>query len=332
MSDINKPFLVVIVGPTASGKTELSIELAKQINGEIISGDSMQVYKQMDIGTAKVTNEEMDGIPHYMIDILNPDDSFSVYDFKLRAQALIEDITSRGKIPIIAGGTGLYIQSLIYDYPFDDETVSKEVEQKTQLQLQKLEQLTNQEVHDYLATFDPQSAKDIHPNNRKRVLRAIEYYLNTKKLISSRKKVQQFTENYDTLLIGIEMSRKTLYSRINKRVDIMLGHGLFNEVKNLVEQGYESTQSMQAIGYKELVPVVNGELSIDQAVETLKQHSRQYAKRQLTWFKNKLTVQWFNRETMSLQMMLDEITTQINKRSSKHDCKPQHPRSSTREL
>ena len=332
MSDINKPFLVVIVGPTASGKTELSIELAKQIDGEIISGDSMQVYKQMDIGTAKVTNEEMDGIPHYMIDILNPDDSFSVYDFKLRAQALIEDITSRGKIPIIAGGTGLYIQSLIYDYPFDDETVSKEVEQKTQLQLQKLEQLTNQEVHDYLATFDPQSAKDIHPNNRKRVLRAIEYYLNTKKLISSRKKVQQFTENYDTLLIGIEMSRKTLYSRINKRVDIMFGHGLFNEVKNLVEQGYESTQSMQAIGYKELVPVVNGELSIDQAVETLKQHSRQYAKRQLTWFKNKLTVQWFNRETMSLQMMLDEITTQINKRSSKHDCKPQHPRSSTREL
>lgn len=332
MSDINKPFLVVIVGPTASGKTELSIELAKQINGEIISGDSMQVYKHMDIGTAKVTNEEMDGIPHYMIDILNPDDSFSVYDFKLRAQALIEDITSRRKIPIIAGGTGLYIQSLIYDYPFDDETVSKEVEQKTQLQLQKLEPLTNQEVHDYLATFDPQSAKDIHPNNRKRVLRAIEYYLNTKKLISSRKKVQQFTENYDTLLIGIEMSRKTLYSRINKRVDIMLGHGLFNEVKNLVEQGYESTQSMQAIGYKELVPVVNGELSIDQAVETLKQHSRQYAKRQLTWFKNKLTVQWFNRETMSLQMMLDEITTQINKRSSKHDCKPQHPRSSTREL
>ncbi|PTK67020.1 tRNA (adenosine(37)-N6)-dimethylallyltransferase MiaA [Staphylococcus borealis] len=332
MNDVNKPFLVVIVGPTASGKTELSIELAKRINGEIISGDSMQVYKQMDIGTAKVTNEEMDGIPHYMIDILNPDDSFSAYDFKQQAQSLIKDITTRGKVPIIAGGTGLYIQSLIYDYPFEDETVSKEVEKQTKSKLQALESLTNQEVHDYLATFDPQSAQDIHPNNRKRVYRAIEYYLNTKKLISSRKKLQQFTENYDTLLIGIEMSRKTLYSRINKRVDIMLGHGLFNEVKNLVEQGYESTQSMQAIGYKELVPVVNGELSIDQAVETLKQHSRQYAKRQLTWFKNKLHVQWFDRETMTLQMMLDEITTQINKRSSKHDCKPQHPRSSTREL
>ena len=332
MSDINKPFLVVIVGPTASGKTELSIELAKQINGEIISGDSMQVYKQMDIGTAKVTNEEMDGIPHYMIDILNPDDSFSVYDFKLRAQALIEDITSRGKIPIIAGGTGLYIQSLIYDYPFDDETVSKEVEQKTQLQLQKLEPLTNQEVHDYLATFDPQSAKDIHPNNRKRVLRAIEYYLNTKKLISSRKKVQQFTENYDTLLIGIEMSRETLYFKINKRVDIMLGHGLFKEVQQLVEQGFETSQSMQAIGYKELVPVVKGNMKMDDAVEKLKQHSRQYAKRQLTWFKNKMNVHWLNKETMSLQMMLDEITTQINKRSSRHDCKRKHPRSSTREL
>ncbi|MGZ2590262.1 tRNA (adenosine(37)-N6)-dimethylallyltransferase MiaA [Staphylococcus borealis] len=332
MNDVNKPFLVVIVGPTASGKTELSIELAKRINGEIISGDSMQVYKQMDIGTAKVTNEEMDSIPHYMIDILNPDDSFSAYDFKQQAQSLIKDITARGKVPIIAGGTGLYIQSLIYDYPFEDESVSKEVEKQTKSKLQALESLTNQEVHDYLATFDPQSAQDIHPNNRKRVYRAIEYYLNTKKLISSRKKVQQFIENYDTLLIGIEMSRKTLYSRINKRVDIMLGHGLFNEVKNLVEQGYESTQSMQAIGYKELVPVVNGELSIDQAVETLKQHSRQYAKRQLTWFKNKLHVQWFDRETMTLQMMLDEITTQINKRSSKHDCKPQHPRSSTREL
>ena len=332
MKDSNKPFLVVIVGPTASGKTELSIELAKRINGEIISGDSMQVYKQMDIGTAKVTDDEMDGVPHYMIDILNPDESFSAYDFKNRAEVLIEDITSRGKVPIIAGGTGLYIQSLIYDYPFDDEAVSKKTEEETRIKLAELSKMSNQELHQYLASFDKPSAHDIHPNNRKRVLRAIEYYLKTKKLISSRKKVQQFTENYDTLLIGIEMSRKTLYARINKRVDIMLSHGLFSEVKMLIEQGYESSQSMQAIGYKELVPVVKGNLALDDAVETLKQHSRQYAKRQLTWFKNKLNVQWFDREKMTLQMMLDEITTQINKRSSKHDCKPQHPRSSTREL
>lgn len=328
----DKPFIIVIVGPTGVGKTELSIKLAKEINGEVISGDSMQVYKGMDIGTAKISVPEMEGITHHMLDILMPDETFSAYDFKTRAQQLISEITARGNVPIIVGGTGLYIQSLIYDYAFQDETITETKANEVEQRLTELEALNNHDLHEYLKSFDPASAEAIHPNNRKRVVRAIQYYLKTEKLLSERKKVQQFTENYDTLLIGIEMSRKTLYSRINKRVDIMLGHGLFNEVKNLVEQGYESTQSMQAIGYKELVPVVNGELSIDQAVETLKQHSRQYAKRQLTWFKNKLTVQWFNRETMSLQMMLDEITTQINKRSSKHDCKPQHPRSSTREL
>ena len=332
MQASKKPFLVVIVGPTASGKTELSIELAKKMNGEIISGDSMQVYRQMNIGTAKVTETEMEGIPHYLIDILNPDESFSAYEFKKRAEVLIEDITKRGKVPIIAGGTGLYIQSLIYDYPFDDENVSVEKELRVKEKLDALNQLNNDDLHRYLASFDEISAKDIHPNNRKRVLRAIEYYLKTKKLLSSRKKVQQFTENYDTLLVGIEMSRKTLYTRINKRVDIMLGHGLFNEVQHLVEQGFEASQSMQAIGYKELVPVIKGNISMENAVEKLKQHSRQYAKRQLTWFKNKMNVHWLNKERMSLQMMLDEITTQINKRSSKHDCKPKHPRSSTREL
>ena len=332
MTNQNKPFLVVIVGPTASGKTELSIEIAKKFNGEVISGDSMQVYKHMDIGTAKVTRDEMDGIPHHMIDILEPDESFSAYEFKKRAEACIEDIINRGKLPIIAGGTGLYIQSLLYNYAFEDETVSPEKMQIVHAQLAELEQYNNEELHHYLASFDSESAENIHPNNRKRVLRAIEYYLKTKKLLSSRKKVQQFTENYDTLLVGIEMSRETLYFKINKRVDIMLGHGLFKEVQQLVEQGFETSQSMQAIGYKELVPVVKGNMKMDDAVEKLKQHSRQYAKRQLTWFKNKMNVHWLNKETMSLQMMLDEITTQINKRSSRHDCKRKHPRSSTREL
>lgn len=332
MTNQNKPFLVVVVGPTASGKTELSIEIAKKFNGEVISGDSMQVYKHMDIGTAKVTRDEMDGIPHHMIDILEPDESFSAYEFKKRAEACIEDIINRGKLPIIAGGTGLYIQSLLYNYAFEDETVSPEKMQIVHAQLAELEQYNNEELHHYLTSFDSESAENIHPNNRKRVLRAIEYYLKTKKLLSSRKKVQQFTENYDTLLIGIEMSRETLYFKINKRVDIMLGHGLFKEVQQLVEQGFETSQSMQAIGYKELVPVVKGNMNMDDAVEKLKQHSRQYAKRQLTWFKNKMNVHWLNKETMSLQMMLDEITTQINKRSSRHDCKRKHPRSSTREL
>lgn len=306
-----KPFIVVIVGPTASGKTELSIELAKRIDGEIISGDSMQVYKYMDIGTAKVTLEEMDGVPHHLIDILNPDDAFSAYKFKNLAEALIDDITRRGKIPIIAGGTGLYIQSLIYNYELEDETITPEEEIIVKKKMKEIEQLDNQQLHDYLAQFDAISAENIHKNNRQRVLRAIEYYFKTKKLLSNRKKVQQFTENYDTLLIGIEMSRKTLYSRINKRVDIMLDHGLFKEVQQLVEQGYESCQSMQAIGYKELIPVINGQMIYEDAVNELKQHSRQYAKRQMTWFKNKMNVHWLDKENMSLQMMLDEITTQI---------------------
>ncbi|GJF45913.1 tRNA (adenosine(37)-N6)-dimethylallyltransferase MiaA [Staphylococcus argenteus] len=306
-----KPFIVVIVGPTASGKTELSIELAKRIDGEIISGDSMQVYKYMDIGTAKVTPEEMDGVPHHLIDILNPDDAFSVYKFKNLAEALIDDITRRGKIPIIAGGTGLYIQSLIYNYELEDETITPEEKIIVKKKMKEIEQLNNQQLHDYLAQFDAISAENIHKNNRQRVLRAIEYYFKTKKLLSNRKKVQQFTENYDTLLIGIEMSRKTLYSRINKRVDIMLDHGLFKEVQQLVEQGYESCQSMQAIGYKELIPVINGQMIYEDAVNELKQHSRQYAKRQMTWFKNKMNVHWLDKENMSLQMMLDEITTQI---------------------
>ena len=316
MQASKKPFLVVIVGPTASGKTELSIELAKKMNGEIISGDSMQVYRQMNIGTAKVTETEMEGIPHYLIDILNPDESFSAYEFKKRAEVLIEDITKRGKVPIIAGGTGLYIQSLIYDYPFDEENISVEKELRVKEKIDVLNQLNNDDLHRYLASFDEASAKDIHPNNRNRVLRAIEYYLKTKKLLSSRKKVQQFTENYDTLLVGIEMSRETLYFKINKRVDIMLTNGLFREVEALLESGYEHEQSMQAIGYKELIPVVKGEETLSYAVDKLKQHSRQYAKRQLTWFKNKMKVRWLDKENMSLQMMLDEITTQINKRSS----------------
>ncbi|MEY8599391.1 tRNA (adenosine(37)-N6)-dimethylallyltransferase MiaA [Staphylococcus shinii] len=310
----DKPFLIVLVGPTAVGKTEFSIELAKKVNGEIISGDSMQVYKQMDIGTAKITQDEMSGIPHHMIDILEPDENFSVYEFKNRAQRLIKEITARGHVPIIAGGTGLYIQSLIYNYDFEDETISEQKSLEIEAKLSELDQLSNEELHQYLASFDEVSAQDIHPNNRKRVRRAIQYYLKTKKLLSSRKKVQQFTENYDTLLLGIEMSRDILYQRINKRVDIMLERGLVSEVQQLVDNGYETSQSMQAIGYKEIVPVIKQELSLDEATEKLKQHSRNYAKRQMTWFKNKLDVLWLDREKMSLSLMLEEVSLQIQKR------------------
>ncbi|WP_353437551.1 tRNA (adenosine(37)-N6)-dimethylallyltransferase MiaA [Staphylococcus coagulans] len=314
-----KPFIVVIVGPTASGKTELGVELAKEINGEVISGDSMQVYRGMDIGTAKVTESEMQGIPHHLINILNPDQTYSAYDFQQQARALITDITARGKTPIIVGGTGLYIQSVIYDYQFDKEEVSPEVAEKVQQKMEELKSYSNEALHEYLGTFDPQSFADIHPNNRQRVERAISYYLTTKKVLSNRKKSTQLTENYDTLLIGIEMSRDTLYVRINKRVDIMLSHGLLDEVQELIELGYESCQSMQAIGYKEIIAVVHNEIELNEAVDQLKQHSRNYAKRQMTWFKNKLNVHWLDREKMSLTSMLSELKTLINKRRNEHD-------------
>lgn len=315
----NKPFIVAIVGPTASGKTELGVALAKAINGEVISGDSMQVYQGMDIGTAKVTPDEMDGIPHHLIDILKPDETYSAYDFQQQAQQLITDITARGKVPIIVGGTGLYIQSVIYDYQFDDETISPETEQRVAEQMAELKSYTNEALHDYLGIFDPNSQREIHPNNRKRVERAISYYLSTKKVLSNRKKSTQLTENYDTLLVGIEMSRDTLYSRINSRVDMMLSHGLLDEVQELIELGYESCQSMQAIGYKEMIPVIKNEMPLDEAITLLKQHSRNYAKRQMTWFTNKLNVHWLDREKMSLTSMLSELKPLINKRRNEHD-------------
>lgn len=315
----NKPFIVAIVGPTASGKTELGVVLAKAIDGEVISGDSMQVYQGMDIGTAKVTPDEMDGIPHHLIDILKPDETYSAYDFQQQAQQLITDITARGKVPIIVGGTGLYIQSVIYDYQFDDETISPETEQRVAEQMAELKSYTNEALHDYLGIFDPNSQREIHPNNRKRVERAISYYLSTKKVLSNRKKSTQLTENYDTLLVGIEMSRDTLYSRINSRVDMMLSHGLLDEVQELIELGYESCQSMQAIGYKEMIPVIKNEMPLDEAITLLKQHSRNYAKRQMTWFTNKLNVHWLDREKMSLTSMLSELKPLINKRRNEHD-------------
>ncbi|EJG5440970.1 tRNA (adenosine(37)-N6)-dimethylallyltransferase MiaA [Staphylococcus pseudintermedius] len=315
----NKPFIVAIVGPTASGKTELGVALAKAIDGEVISGDSMQVYQGMDIGTAKVTPDEMDGIPHHLIDILKPDETYSAYDFQQQAQQLITDITTRGKVPIIVGGTGLYIQSVIYDYQFDGETISPETEQRVAEQMAKLKSYTNEAIHDYLGTFDPISQREIHPNNRKRVERAISYYLSTKKVLSNRKKSTQLTENYDTLLVGIKMSRDTLYSRINSRVDMMLSHGLLDEVQELIELGYESCQSMQAIGYKEIIPVIKNEMPLDEAITLFKQHSRNYAKRQMTWFTNKLNVHWLDREKMSLTSMLSELKPLINKRRNEHD-------------
>ncbi|MBG9209936.1 MULTISPECIES: tRNA (adenosine(37)-N6)-dimethylallyltransferase MiaA [Mammaliicoccus] len=304
---MNEKPLIAIVGPTAVGKTELSIKLAKALNGEVINGDAFQIYRGLDIGTAKVTEEEKEGVVHHLIDVYEPDEPYSVYQFKQDFERIVKDIHDRGKLPILVGGTGLYVQSVLYDYNLEEEKISSEKMEITKNKLNKLSKLSNIELHNYLHGIDPKTASSVHPNNRKRVERAIEYYLNTKKTLSERKKSQTFTGKYSTILIGIEMSRETLYQRINMRVDMMLERGLLREVSNLVEKGYQNSQSMQAIGYKELVPVVKGEIDIEISTEQIKQNSRRYAKRQMTWFKNKMNVTWFQRDKQSLTEIADNV-------------------------
>ena len=287
-----KPKVVAIVGPTAVGKTKLSIEMAKKFNGEIISGDSMQVYKGMDIGTAKITKEETEGIPHYMIDIKEPKDSFTVADFKSLVTQYIDEILARNKLPIIVGGSGLYIQSVMYDYQFAeikrDEQFTKDLEDK----------IANhgiQPLYEKLQQVDPEQAKKIHPNNHRRVIRALEVYEQTGLTMDEIiKRKMNKKSPYDWVLIGLEMERKLLYERINYRVDLMLHNALEEEVFHLYQQGLENTQAMRAIGYKEFIPYFKGEYDLNRAIELLKRNSRRYAKRQYTWFRNKMNVNWYS--------------------------------------
>lgn len=285
-----KQKLLVLIGPTAVGKTKLSIELAKRFNGEIISGDSMQVYKGMDIGTAKIKDEEKEGIPHHLIDIKEPFERFSVAEFQELVRSKITEITLRGHLPMIVGGTGLYIQSVIYDYQFSeaagDETYRQMLEQKAQ-------KLGNYALHRELAEIDPKSAGSIHPNNIRRVIRALEIYYRTGKTMSETQQCQERDLLYDTALIGLTMDREKLYGRINERVDLMVAEGLLKEVQELYTQGLRNCQSIQAIGYKEIYDFLDGKISLDEAIEMLKKNSRHYAKRQFTWFRNKMDVQWF---------------------------------------
>lgn len=304
---MSKKPLIAIVGPTAVGKTELSIRLAQALNGEVINGDAFQIYKGLDIGTAKVTEEEKEGIKHHLVDAYNPDEPYSVYKFKEDVSDIIDDIHSREKLPILVGGSGLYVQSVLYDYHLEKEEITSEELEKINNKFDELSHYTNIELHNYLKKIDPETASSVHPNNRQRVERAIEYYLKTEKPLSERKKSQTFSGKYGTLLIGIDMSRETLYKRINMRVDMMLERGLLREVSNLVDKGYEHSQSMQAIGYKELIPVVKGEKDIEIAIEQIKQNSRRYAKRQLTWFKNKMDVTWFQRDEQTLSEIADNV-------------------------
>ncbi|CUA80352.1 tRNA (adenosine(37)-N6)-dimethylallyltransferase MiaA [Anoxybacillus suryakundensis] len=293
--------VVVLIGPTAVGKTKMSIELAKRLNGEIINGDSMQVYKGLDIGTAKIRQEEMEGIPHHLLNIKEPHESFSVAEFQTLARSLITDITRRGKLPIIVGGTGLYIQSVIYDYQFSDAPSNS-------LYRQSLERYSPDELYEQLKRIDPLSAERIHPNNVRRVIRALEIYHCTGKTMTEWLKEQKRQLVYNVALIGLAMEREKLYERINRRVDEMIAQGLIEEVKRLYDQGLHDCQAIQAIGYKELYAHLDGEITLEEAIEQLKQNSRRYAKRQLTWFRNQMPVRWFDMtdDTM-FEMRVNEI-------------------------
>ncbi|WP_010193435.1 tRNA (adenosine(37)-N6)-dimethylallyltransferase MiaA [Bacillus sp. m3-13] len=303
-----KQKVIVIIGPTAVGKTKTSVELAKSLKGEIISGDSMQIYKTMDIGTAKVKKEEMQGIPHYLIDIKEPQEAYSVAEFQREVRNKIDEISSRGRIPIIVGGTGLYIQSVLYDYQFSESGKDEE----TRLRLEKRSQeIGVDKLHQELTDIDPKSAANIHPNNVRRVIRALEIFYTTGKTMSEYQDTQQPESLYDIALIGLTMDRERLYERINLRVDLMMKEGLLREVQTLHNNGIRDCQSIQAIGYKELYAYLDGKVTLEQAVDDLKQNSRRYAKRQLTWFRNKMDVTWIDMTDGDFEQKLSQIFTVI---------------------
>lgn len=280
-----KKSLIIIAGPTACGKTACSVNLAKMINGEIISADSMQVYKYMNIGTAKITNDEMEGIKHYLIDEFYPDEDFSIAKFKNLAKIYINKIYDKGKIPILVGGTGFYINSVIYDNNFIEL-------EKDNIYRKELEILSiikgNKFLHDMLKEIDPISADKIHSNNVKKIIRALEYFKQTGEKISEHNEKEKRKEKaYDTTFFILNMNREKLYDRINLRVDIMIKKGLLDEVKGLLDKGYnKNLVSMQGIGYKEIIKYIEGEISFDEAVNILKRDTRHFAKRQITWFKH----------------------------------------------
>ena len=289
---MRKP-LIILTGPTAVGKTSLSIQLAKAVNGEIISADSMQVYRHMDIGSAKVTPEEMEGVPHHLIDILEPWDEFNVVVFQQKAKAAMEEIYKRGHVPVVVGGTGFYIQALLYDIDFKENEEGNQI----RMELEALaEEKGNEYLHQQLQAVDPESAEAIHANNRKRVIRALEYYRQTGEKISSHNEAERQKESpYDFLYYVLNTDRATLYQRIDCRVDNMLADGLIEEVQKLKDMGCSRTMvSMQGLGYKEILDYLDGTISLEEAVYILKRDTRHFAKRQLTWFRRERDVRWLN--------------------------------------
>lgn len=286
--------LIILTGPTAVGKTALSIELAKKIGGEIISADSMQVYRHMDIGSAKITKEEMDGVPHHLIDILEPDEEFHVALFQKLAKEAMEQIRLRGHIPIVVGGTGFYIQALLYDIDF---TENEDEGGNIRRELENVAKEKGADyLHERLREIDPKSADAIHANNIKRVVRALEFYYLTGKQISEHNETERAKESpYAFLYYVLNTDREILYKRIEERVDNMLKEGLIDEVRYLKEMGMNRGMvSMQGLGYKEILDYLNGMCSLEEAVSVLKRDTRHFAKRQITWFKREREVTWLN--------------------------------------
>ena len=282
--------LIILTGPTAVGKTDLSIQLAKAVDAEIVSADSMQIYKYMDIGSAKVTEEEMQGVKHYLVDEIEPDMPFSVSEYKRMAEEYIDEISSRGKNVIVTGGTGLYLNSLIFDMDFGKSDANQELREELN---KELEENGPAYMYEKLVSLDKEAAERIHPNNTKRVIRAIEVAMSGEKMNDFSKDLR-YNKKYRPIIIVLNRDRQALYDRINLRVDIMLKNSLIEEVKGLLEKGYTKDMiSMQGIGYKEIIKYFDGEYTLDEAIEIIKRDSRRYAKRQLTWFRRYEDAKWF---------------------------------------
>ena len=306
--------LVILTGPTAVGKTSLSINLAKAINGEIISADSMQIYKGMDIGTAKIMPEEMDGVTHHLIDVIDPTENFHVVRFKEMVEAAIEEIYAKGKVPVICGGTGFYIQAILYDIDFTENEIDKSYRESL---VKYAAEFGQDALHDKLKAIDPESAESIPAANVKRVIRAIEYYEQTGEKFSVHNATQKEKNSpYNFAYFVLNDDRQLLYNRIDARVDKMIDEGLIDEVKSLVAKGVKKGMTaMDGIGYKELLDYLDGNGSLEDAVELIKKKSRNYAKRQLTWFRREKEVIWLDKTVYTSEdMLLDEILSTLRKK------------------
>lgn len=289
--------VICITGPTCVGKTKLSVEIAKNLNGEVINADSTQVFKGLDIATAKVTEAEKEGILHHLFDIKNITENYTVYDYQKDCRLKIDEIIKKGKTPILVGGTGLYIKAALYDYKFEEEKINIDYDN-----------YTNEDLYNELIQLDKNT--DVHPNNRKRIIRALNYYKNNNRVMSSKEKTNKLL--YDTIFIGITTDRTVLYDRINSRVDKMIKEGLLDEVKKIYETNIRTKAVLTPIGYKELFEYFDGHKSLEDCIELIKQRSRRYAKRQYTWFNNQMNINWFNVDFKNFNNTVNDVINFID--------------------